>query len=66
LGTGEISVFDALKRPDCWVCDILNDGHLDRCWQVDFDSVPRDALPSPGTILLPSHSIKSKIQELPR
>ncbi len=54
LRIGEISVFDALNQPRCWVCDILAGGDVGSCWRVDFDSIPRDALPSAGNMLLPS------------
>ena len=54
LRIGEISVFDALNQPRCWVCDILASGHIGKCWRVDFDSIPRNALPSAGTMLWPS------------
>ena len=54
LRTGEISVFDALNQPRCWVCDISTSGDVGECWRVDFDSIPRDALPATGTMLLPT------------
>jgi hypothetical protein len=54
LRSGELSVFDALNQPRCWVCDILASGDVGMCWRVDFDSIPRDALPSAGTVLLPT------------
>jgi hypothetical protein len=52
--TPRFSVFDALNQPRCWVCDILASGDVGDCWRVDFDSIPRDALPAAGTMLLPS------------
>ena len=54
LRTGEISVFDALNQPRCWVCDVSADGDVGKCWRVDFDSILRDALPSADTRLLAS------------
>ena len=54
LRAGEISVFDALNQPRCWVCDTSLSGDVGNCWRVDFDSIPREALPSAGTMLLPT------------
>ena len=54
LRSGKMSVFDALNQPQCWVCDILVSGDVGNCWRVDFDSIPRDALPAAGIMLLPS------------
>ncbi len=41
LRAGEISVFDALNQPRCWVCDTSLSGDVGNCWRVDFDSIPR-------------------------
>ena len=54
LHKGGISVFDALNQPRCWLCDILPTGEIAECRRVDFAEIPRDALPSIGTMLLPS------------
>lgn len=54
LRKGGISVFDALNQPRCWLCDILPTGEIFECQRVDFAEIPRDALPSIGTMLLPS------------
>jgi hypothetical protein len=69
LRTGEITVFDALNQPRCWACDILASGQIGQCWQVDFDSIPRDALPSAGTMLLPGLepllvAVEGRVREL--
>jgi hypothetical protein len=53
LRSGKMSVIDALKQPRCWVCDILSSGSVANCWRVDFSSIPRDALPSADSMLLP-------------
>jgi hypothetical protein len=54
LRTGGASVFDALNQPRCWICDVLHDGNISQCWRVNFEDIPRDALPAVGTLLLPS------------
>jgi hypothetical protein len=54
LRKGRISLFDALNQPRCWLCDLGHPGSLTRCQRVDFDAVPRDALPAIGTMLLPT------------
>lgn len=54
LREGRLSVFDTLNQPRCWVCDTDHQGNLTECHRVDFDSIPRDALPAVGTMLLPS------------
>lgn len=54
LKYGSISVFEALNQPRCWLCDISYQGELNQCQAVDFDLVPRDALPNTGTMLLPT------------
>ena len=54
LYAGRTSVFDALNQPRCWICDVSHGGKIDQCWRVDFDDIPRDALPALGTMLLPA------------
>jgi hypothetical protein len=54
LHRGEISVFDALNQPRCWVCDVAHSGHVKQCWRIDFGEIPRDAVPAIGTLLLPA------------
>jgi hypothetical protein len=56
LRAGKISVSDALDRPRCWVCDVDHNGRLVECRRVDFDSIPRDALPAERTMLLPTQA----------
>lgn len=53
LRRGDLSVFDALDQPRCWLCDLSKDGGIARCQRVEFEAIPRDALPSLGTMLLP-------------
>jgi hypothetical protein len=54
LRKGVLSVFDALNQPRCCVCDVALDGRLTGCSLVDFQAIPRDALPAQGTMLWPS------------
>ncbi|MEX0713988.1 MAG: DUF6575 domain-containing protein [Pirellulales bacterium] len=54
LRKGSLSVFDALNQPRCWLCDISPNGDISQCQRVDFEAIPRDSLPVPGTMLLPS------------
>lgn len=53
LRLGETSVYEALNQPRCWVCDVTNQGALESCLRVDFEAIPREALPAVGTALLP-------------
>ncbi len=50
-----MSVLDALNQPRCWVCDTDSGGEVRACHRVDFESIPRNALPAPGTMLLSTH-----------
>lgn len=54
LRTGGSTVFDALNQPRSWICDVSHEGHLQQCLRVNFDDIPRDALPALGTMLLPA------------
>ena len=54
LKQGNISVFDALNQPRCWLCDLSHQGSLTECQRVEFEAIPRDSLPAIGTMLLPS------------
>lgn len=54
LRTGTLSVDEALNQPRCWLCNVAHDGEVVDCQRVDFETIPRDALPAPGTMLLPS------------
>ena len=54
LRSGRISVYEALNQARCWVCDIDLPGDVRACYRSDFDSIPRDALPSEGIKLLPT------------
>lgn len=55
LRAGQLSTLDALGQARCWICDIAVDGSVVSCLRVDIDSIPRDALPAAGTMLLPTH-----------
>ncbi len=55
LRAGRVSVLDALNQPRCWVFDTDATGTVRACHRVDFESIPRDALPAAGTMLLPTH-----------
>ncbi len=52
LRRGEISLYDALNQPQCWLCDLTHQGELVACQRVDFESIPKDSLPAIGTMLL--------------
>ena len=54
LKAGNISVFDALNQPRCWLCDSNHEGALTGCQRVEFEAIPRDSLPATGTLLLPN------------
>jgi len=54
LRTGALTVYDALDQPRCWLCDIGHDGEIAGCQRVDFESISRDSLPNPSTLLWPS------------
>ncbi|HEV7225582.1 MAG TPA: hypothetical protein VGN42_22945 [Pirellulales bacterium] len=54
LRGGEISVYDALNQPRCWLCDVTHQGDLASCQRVEFEALPKDSLPAPGAMLLPA------------
>jgi len=54
LRQGDISVYDALNQPRCWLCDVAHGGEIDACQRVDFEAIPPDSLPAIGTKLLPT------------
>lgn len=54
LRSGGTTVFDALNQPRSWICDVSHDGQIQRCWRVNFQDIPREALPALGTMLLPA------------
>lgn len=54
LRQGEISVFDALNQPRCWLCDVRHLGEIVACQRVEFEAIPRDSLPASDTMLLPT------------
>lgn len=51
LRRGDLSVFEALNQPRCWLCDVSQTWDLVRCSRVEFQEIPPDALPSPATLL---------------
>jgi hypothetical protein len=53
LRSGVTSVLEALNQPRCWLCDVTHADQLLACQRVDFAGIPRDCLPSVGTMLLP-------------
>jgi hypothetical protein len=53
LKSGRLELRSALRQPRCWVVDVQEDAAVRALWQVDFDSVPQDVLPRPGTMLTP-------------
>ena len=53
LRKGVLSVFDALNQPRCWLCDVDFEGSPPRGLLVDFEAIPRDAIPAQGTMLWP-------------
>jgi hypothetical protein len=54
LRQGISTVHDALDQPRCWLCDVEHNGTLMRCQAVQFEDIPKDALPTSGTMLLPA------------
>lgn len=54
LRKGVLSVFDALNQPRCWLCDVPLEETPALCFRVDFEAIPRDALPAQGTMLWPT------------
>jgi hypothetical protein len=64
LRAGRVSVLDALNQPRCWVFDTDATGAVRACHRVDFESIPRDALPAAGTMLLPTHEPFAQCNEL--
>jgi hypothetical protein len=69
LQDGGISVYDALNQPRCWLCDVTHQDNSIECQRVEFDAIPRDALPNASTMLLstlmpPLVSLEGRIREL--
>jgi len=54
LRLGDMSVFEALNQPRCWLCDVTHQGEIVACQRVEFEAIPRDSLPAIGTMLLPT------------
>ena len=52
LRCGRQSVLDALNQPRCWVCEIVHCGEVNQCWRINFEDIPKDSLPTNGTMLL--------------
>ncbi len=69
LRRGEISVYEALNQPRCWLCDLTHQGEFFACQRVDFESIPKDSLPAIGTRLVAapepqSVDLEARIREL--
>src|SRR5437879_1103559 len=54
LRAGELTLRDALDQPRIWIVDALFSGELHDAWAVQLTDLPSDALPYPGTMLLPA------------
>jgi len=54
LKAGRSDVLGALRQPRCWIADIGPSGAVESLWAVDFESVPKDVLPRPGSMLTPA------------
>jgi hypothetical protein len=54
LEQGELDVRAALEQPRCWLLEVSHDEAHVRAWRVQLADLPADALPQPGTMLLPS------------
>jgi hypothetical protein len=69
LRQGDSSVYDALNQPRCWLCDVTHGGKIVRCERIEFDQIPADSLPAPGTLLMPDMrsswlDVEGRIREL--
>jgi hypothetical protein len=59
LKAGRIDVHSALQQPRCWIADLIASETADLPWRieslyrVDFQNIPGDHLPVPGTMLTP-------------
>ena len=51
LVKGLLSVRDALRRSPMWLVEANNEWTPIRCWAVEFDELPKRALPKPDTLL---------------
>jgi hypothetical protein len=52
LRRGALAVYDALHHSPCYLCDVTDQGVVVDCQLVDFQNLPVDTLPAPGTKLL--------------
>jgi len=52
LREGQISVWTALNQPQTWICDTNLNGDVTDVYSIDFDAIPKDALPTPSAMLL--------------
>lgn len=52
LRRGRQSVLEVLNQPRCWVCDVSHCGEVKQCWRISFEDLPKDSLPTDGTMLL--------------
>lgn len=59
LKAGRIDVYSALQQPRCWVADLVPSEGAEPPWRiqslyrVEFENLPGDHLPIPGTMLTP-------------
>ena len=54
LKAGRSDVLGALRQPRCWIADIGSSGAVESLWAVDFELVPKNVLPRPGSMLTPA------------
>jgi hypothetical protein len=59
LKAGRLDIYSALRQPRCWIADLVPADAAQPPWRfhalyrIDFDSVPKDHLPRPGTMITP-------------
>lgn len=53
LRAGRLDLLSALQQPRCWIADTTSDWVIVNLWLVPFDRVPKDHLPTPGTMITP-------------
>jgi hypothetical protein len=54
LRTGLMTMRDALSQPWTWLVEKLHSGQVTRARKINIRDLPQNALPRPGTLLLPS------------
>ncbi len=59
LKAGRLDIYSALRQPRCWIADLVADDSSEQPWRIhslyriDFDSVPKDQVARPGTMITP-------------